>query len=135
MDFEAFEPCVELRTLRVGIVHTPMDAWGRAGRDAVERGVELFTELLMRVPRELEMICGTEEGSQEGRLLEDLLDARRRGQRAPHVTEAVRKAELEAAIGQVPDEIRGIKSGGNRDVFAKYREMEQMSEVRRFAMN
>lgn len=134
VDFEAFEACVKLRSLRVEIVHTPMNAWGRAGRDAVERGVELFTEVLMRVPRGVEINCGVEQGSQEEMLLEDLLVARRRGRQAPHVTEAVSKDDLEAAIAQVPHDIRGVKSGGNCDVFAKYREQEQMGEARRFAV-
>ncbi|KAK4502578.1 hypothetical protein PRZ48_006004 [Zasmidium cellare] len=135
VDFAAFEALVSLKTLRVAVIHTTEGFWGGTGRNAVARCVALLTEVLMRVPRDVKVLCGIEEGTQEGELLEEKLMARRQGRQRPDVIQVVEKGDLEAAVAQIPDEIRGVKNGGNRDVFAQYREQQQTGEAMRIGAN
>lgn len=112
VDFAAFEALVKLKTLRIGMIY--------AG-DVDQSAHELFTEVLMRVPRDARVLCGIEEGSQEGRLLEDVLRARREVRQNPEEIKVMGKDFIERSVAKVPGEVRGMKNGSNPDVFARYR--------------
>lgn len=120
VDFAAFEALVSLETLRVSMLYATEDIWG-VSRDPVDRGMELLTEILMRVPRSTEVLCGF-EGSQQEKVLEQVLEKRRQGRQLPDVVQIAKGDDIKAAIAQVPGHIRGTKNGQNPDVFAEYRE-------------
>lgn len=145
VDFTAFSALISLKKLRFVVVYDtpPPPAEGDEEEEAKgPRHCELLLEhILTRIPRETEVLCHIEPGSQQGQAVQELVDARERKNREilgsnnsragrgmrltlveiPVGVSVMRREHVAELLAMVPGEVRGTKSGGITDVFAAYR--------------
>lgn len=115
VDFTALTALISLKKLRIAVIYDE----GSGYPDVF--CVAMLKEVLLRLPKEIEIVCEIKEASEQEVFLEGCLQVRKGGRRIPEAVKAMERENLEVAVAAVDESIRGTKNGSVEDVFAEYR--------------